>query len=681
VRGRLHESTAVRYLQRYLLKNDTIGFFGPVGWATLAPERPALEVTVGEDLLAARTTHFEMWAVDELARSLARRPELRGWLTCRRALGTTVSGGLLQRPLGPPVRLTEAEVSLLGRCDGHRTVDEVTSGLPGEDPGAGASILGRLARLGAVHIGFDGPVDSWPERALRGKLEAIGDQSARARALADVDALIAARDAVHAAANAEELVERTTRLAAIFGDLTGAKATRRPGQAYAGRTLVYCDTRRDVDVVVGRAVLDELAAPLGLLLDSARWLVARAAGEYRALLTRMYQEEAGYGGSPDVPLGYLIARAAPDLTPSGLGLPAPVQAAVEEFQRRWRRVLGWPERPDCHAAQHHDHQRHSVRSAALADAVQREFCGADVPWQSAMHHSPDILLAAEGPEAVRRGEFLLVLGELHLAVNSLDNRFFVQHHDDPRRLLAAAEADSGGHRIYAAPPKSSPFVSSRVWPPVALLSAHYTYWSWSGEACSVEPPGPVLAAGSLTVRRRGDGALRVVCGQAGGEYDLLEVIGEILSTAVVNAFRPLAPAPHSPRVTVDRLVISRESWTFRAAEVGWAFMRDEGARYAGARAWRARHGLPERVFAVLPIERKPVGVDFTSLALINILGKEIRRTAEAGASAFLVSEMLPDLGQLWLPDRAGRRYASEFRMVAVPAKGSGRAVSGRRTRP
>jgi hypothetical protein len=656
VRGRLHESTLVRYLQRYLLKNDTIGFFGPVGWATLAPERAGLEVTPGEGLLAARTTHFEMWAVDEVARSLARRPELHGWLIPRRALAVAVSGGFLRRPLGPPVRLTEAEITLLGRCDGRRTLREVTSGPPGvgaAEGAGGAQILDRLARLGAVYIGLDGPVDSWPERALRRKLEAIGEEPARTRALADVDALIAARDAVGAALNAEELVERTGKLAEIFGDLTGAEATRRHGQAYAGRTLVYQDTRRDMDVVVGRAVLDELAAPLGLLLDSARWLVARAASEYRELLAVMYQEEADGSGSPEVPLGYLIARAALDLTQSGHALPPPVQAAVEEFQRRWRRVLSWPG----------GLRRHSVSSAALAGAVQREFGGADVPWRSAVHHSPDILIAAASPEAVRRGEFLLVLGELHLAVNSLDNRFFVQHHDDPRRLLAAAEADFGGQRIYAALPKSSPFVSSRVWPPVALLSAQYTYWSWSGEPCSVDPPGPVLAAGSLMVRSR-DGALHVACGETGAEYDLLEVIGEILSTAVVNAFRPFAPAPHNPRVTVDRLVISRESWTFPATDTGWAFVRDEAARYAAARAWRACYGLPERVFAALPVERKPVGVDFTSLALVNILGKEIRRTAEAGAPTFSVSEMLPDLAEMWLPDRAGQRYASEFRLVA-----------------
>jgi hypothetical protein len=469
-------------------------------------------------------------------------------------------------------------------------------------------------------------------------------------------ALTAARDAVGAARNAEDLVKETERLAEIFQEVTGAEATRRPGEAYAGRTLVYLDARRDVEVVVGAAILDELAAPLGLLLDSARWLVARAAEGFRELFLGLYENESVRSGSPDVPLGHLITLAAPELTAAGHTLPRPVRDAVLEFQRRWRRVLSWPDGV----------RRHAVESGAIADAVAREFGGATAPWRAAIHHSPDVMIAAADADAVERGDFLLVLGELHLAINSLDNRFFVQHHDDPRRLLAAAEADFGDRRIYAALPKNSPFVSSRVWPPVALLSERYTYWSWSGEPCSVEPPGPVIAGAGLMVRRRDD-RLRVLSGEI--EYDLLEVLGEILSTAVVNSFRPFAAAAHNPRVTVDRLVVSRESWTFEAADTAWAFVKDEPARYAAARGWRARNGMPERVFAVLPVERKPIGVDFRSLALVNMLAKEVRRTAEQGALTFTVSEMLPDLGEMWLPDRAGRKYASEFRLVAVDEKG------------
>jgi hypothetical protein len=643
VRGRFHESTVVRYLQRYLLKNDTIGFFGPVGWALLSPDVPGLRVEPGENLLRHRTVHFEMWAVDEVARTLARRPDLSNWLIPRPALAVAISDGLLRRPLRPPVELTAEETAAFERCDGRRTVREV--GHP--------AAVARLAHLGAVHVGLDGPIESWPEKALRGKLSAIVDEEA----VVGLDALVTARDAVAEARSAEDLVKQTDRLAQIFETVTGTESTRRAGEAYAGRTLVYLDTRRDVDVVVGRAVLDELAAPLGLVLDSARWLVARAAQGFHDLFQSLYVGEVRRSGSPDVPLALLITLAAADLTASGYALPGPVRSAVREFQERWRRVLTWPEGT----------RQHAVVSADIAGAVAREFGEALVPWRTAVHHSPDLMIAAGDADAVERGDFLLVLGELHLAVNSLDNRFFVQHHDDPARLLAAAESDAGGRRIYAALPKSSPFVSSRVWPPIALLSPRYTYWSWSGEPSSVEPPGAVIAGADLVVGRR-DGVLHVTERRTAAEYPLLEVLGEILSTAVVNAFRPFAAAPHNPRVTIDRLVVARESWTFRAADTSWAYIKDEASRYGAARTWRSRMGLPERVFAVLPVERKPIAVDFGSLALVNMLAKEVRRTAESGAPTFSVSEMLPDLGQMWLLDRAGRKYASEFRLVAVDGR-------------
>lgn len=50
--------------------------------------------------------------------------------------------------------------------------------------------------------------------------------------------------------------------------------------------------------------------------------------------------------------------------------------------------------------------------------------------------------------------------------------------------------------------------------------------------------------------------------------------------------------------------------------------------------------------------------------LINLFAKHVRQTKAAGHAEFTVTEMLPDLGQLWLADRDGRRYSSELRFAA-----------------
>lgn len=661
-RGRSHELTIARYLQRYTRKNETVGFFGPVGWAHLDRSVPGLTADPGPRLLRRRTTYFEVWAVDALATALGDRADVQPWLRPRLAPSCGLAGRVLRLPLRKPIRLPVPETRLLRLCDGVRTLREVVAlaGRPeilGDRATAHAALL-RLRQLGAVELDLLGPVHAWPERLLRERLEAIGDPVTRAAALAPLDELIAARDAVDAAAgDPEKLMAATDALREAFVRHTGVAAERRPGQTYAGRTLVYQDTVRDVRVRLGRQVLDAAAAPLGVVLDSARWLTARVADRYHELFHRLFTTARARAGAADdgtVPLPRLLAEATPELlTATARELPPLVAGVVAEFQRRWLELLRVPD-----GVRHH---------GVVVEAVAREAAALFPPeparWANAVQHSPDLMIAAADAGAVDRGDFLLVLGELHLAVNTLESRMFVAQHDEPERLLAAAAADARGRRVYAVPRRGSAFVTSRLSPPTALLSPEFTYWC-AGEA-ALDPPVAPLAGGDLDVLL--DGA-RLVVRVRGREHplDLLEVIGELLTASVANAFRPLPAAPHRPRVTLDRLVLCRESWTVDPAAADWALRKDEGERFAAARAWAARHGVPERAFVKLPVELKPVLVDFGSLPLVNLLAKGIRRSVEeAPGAAVTLTEALPDDEGHWLPDAQDRRYTSELRMVAV----------------
>jgi hypothetical protein len=167
----------------------------------------------------------------------------------------------------------------------------------------------------------------------------------------------------------------------------------------------------------------------------------------------------------------------------------------------------------------------------------------------------------------------------------------------------------------------------------------------------------------MTVTRRG-GDLVVQVMPSGTELDFFEVIADIMVDVVVNAFQPAAPAVHRPRITIDRFVLSREQWTVQVADSAWAFAKDEQERYYLARRWRQDHQLPERVFYRVPVELKPTAADFRSIVLVNLFAKHIRQTEAAGHTEYTVTEMLPDLGQLWLTDRDGRRYSSELRIIA-----------------
>jgi len=138
------------------------------------------------------------------------------------------------------------------------------------------------------------------------------------------------------------------------------------------------------------------------------------------------------------------------------------------------------------------------------------------------------------------------------------------------------------------------------------------------------------------------------------------------------------PGAHAPRVTIDDLVVSRETWRLAGAEPAFADTGDESTRYLQARAWAASHGLPRHVFLRFTGERKPIYADLTSLASIDLISRSLRRARrQAGAEATVtVAEMLPTPDQVWLTDAQGMRYTAELRAVAVDQKTTGQHRAG-----
>ncbi|MFD2765842.1 lantibiotic dehydratase [Micromonospora eburnea] len=672
VRGRNHELAIAGYWQRYCMKNDTIGFFGPVAWASWSQSPEPLRVVPGAAILDRRTTYFEVWAIDALGEALAGDPELLPWLSPRQAADCQLDGAVLHRPSRGPVLLTEAEAETLQLVDGHRVIREIGdellwSGAPGLATEQDViDLVLSMRDRGLLRLDLEVPVSARPEQDLRRMLERVGSPELRRRVVGALDELVAARDQVATAAgDVTRLLPALDAANETFRRHTGRAPVRRPGVTYGGRTILYEDTTRDVTVEIGRPLLEALSAPLGLLLDSARWFVAEAAERYREVFDDAYARASRRSGETLVPLASVLAIATPSLFFSLRELPEPVRKTTAELQHRWEEILKPPA----------EGQRHQVSSAEIAPLVRRFFPETAPAWSEAIHHSPDVMLATTGPQAVDRGDYLFVLGELHLASNTVESRLFVEQHPDPDRLRAMDAADHGDRRVYLIPPKHWQAVNSRTYPPSALLSPRYAYWSLHADAGGA--PGRSIPAAALLVEPVDD-RLVVRTRDGGLRYDLLETTGELLSAAVVNGFRPLAPRRHRPRVTVDRLVMARESWTIPAAEAEWASLRDESRRFREARAWRRALRLPERAFYKLPTEDKPAYVDFSSLVLVNMLAKGFRKAMETTGATVSLTELLPDHDSLWLRDHAGERYTSELRLVAVDPSGAstGRPAGG-----
>ncbi|WP_245885880.1 lantibiotic dehydratase [Xylanimonas oleitrophica] len=639
--------TVTSYLQRYCLKNDSISFFGPIAWFGIDPAGSALEAVPGDHVVRCRTTHFELWAVDAVADALAAQVPDRGMLPVWRSLGSVLDGDVLRRPNGTTVLLSEDERQVWAAADG--TCSSAGAGVP--------AAVERLERLRVVRVGFSVQVGAWPERELRAQVQALGDADVRDRLTGQLDALCQLKDAVGMARDSATLQAANAALEAAFVALTGRAASRRAGQTYAGRTLVYQEATRDVDVQVGARVLDALAGPLEVLLQAADWLVVEIAQRYRTFVAEWVERECARAGRDYLPFSYVIARLTPELTETAGGLPRIITEVTAELQQRWSRVL--PVDPV--------ERRKTVRAADLVAACRREFPARDFPAGFGTCHSPDFIIDAPSVKAVADGAFRIVLGELHVGINSIESRAFVEQHPSPQSLVALAERTAAGTRTVSIPPKSSPFVTSRAAPPTAMTSPQFRYFAWYDEEAPLRPAGEHLPGGELVVRAA-DGVPVVESVVDGATYDVVDLLSDALTAITVNAFQPVPLLPHSPRITVDDVVIARERWSVDVADATWAAIDDEAERFWAAQQWRRAHDLPVRVFVKSPLETKPFAVDLANLSSVASFASALGALARAGRRTVTLTEQLPELGKYWLTDRHGEGYTSEMRVVALRSR-------------
>ncbi|MBB4962604.1 non-ribosomal peptide synthetase [Micromonospora polyrhachis] len=645
---RQHETLVASYLQRYCAKNDTIGFFGPVGWARIEPGAD-IRFDQPPALLAKRTVHLEGWAVVAVLAPYATR--LRPWLVPRRMPFLDLAGTTLRVPLAPPVALTDAEAAVLRACDGIRDAIEVAATViadPASDLRSTREVHQLLAELATAHrIAWQpevAPHDLAPERSMRARLLRVTDGSVRQPALAALEELCAARDALAAAAgDPHRLAGAMAELETTFTRLAGVPSTRRAGTMYAGRTPVYEECLRAGTVRVGEESLAGIRGALALVLDSARWFTAAGATLYQRLFTDLYRRRAAELGTEVVPFAdfWLLAGEALFHPPARLRT-----LLTNALHRRWADVLALPP----------DQRRVRLAAADLAPAATAAFPLGRPGWPTAAQHSPDLMRA--GTE--------WVLGELHPGVNTMRYATWVAYHPEVETLRGAMTRDLGGGLVYPAETGQEGGVPTRQSNGLAgpddlrLVFAPDSFGHDPRNSLRVGECDLVGTTSGLRVRSR-DGRL---------DLELMHVLGDIVGAGLSQLFRILPPAAHSPRVTLDSLVVSRETWTFHAAELAFADTADEALRFHQARAWVGRYDLPRHVFLRCAGERKPVYADLTSLASIDLVSRSIRRARRHGGDEAVVSvtEMLPAPDQLWLTGPDGR-YTAELRVVAVDGQG------------
>ena len=490
--------------------------------------------------------------------------------------------------------------------------------------------MDALARK--IDSGIRVPLRLHPEREVRTQIEGLDDPGVRARAIQMLDRFEAAREVV-ATASGDEVVEALDAFDEVFLELTGDPPVRPEGGA-GGRTPLYLDCTRNLEIEVGPALVQELSASLPAFLDSSRWYCSRSF----SLGRRIVSDTIASAPSTEALEGRF------DRVTSALrDLPHLLNADLEELQRRWDVLLADPD------------------TATLTQRGAAAFADAGPAWPASVYQSPDVQIAARSTDDIDRGRFLAVIGDFHPA-NALLQGMFSDRHPDPTSLYRTVHADLGSPLLYVIPRRA----------PGALIDARIVpSFTWPED----------IHVGMGTGDRAPDGYRTIPfeelvvdgdeCTDRTGTFrtPLAHLFYIPMFLAAMHTFDPFPiRGNHGERITIGRTVLRRETWAERAGSIP-----AEAGDFA---KWAVAKGMPRRLFCRPPGEPKPVYVDLESRLLTQSLLRMLRPVAlrdPAGSVRF--TEMLPGPDDCWL-DHEGARYTSELRLVAVDLsrRGVGRVV-------
>ena len=369
------------------------------------------------------------------------------------------------------------------------------------------------------------PLGPWPEDDARIRIESIADADARERAAAGLARLEAARKRI-AGASRDELGETLRQFDRVFEDLVGEPPARTPELAGGGRTPVYMDAMRDLDVSLGPGLVAELAASLPPLLESSRWLCGRSF----ELSCGLMMEAIGSGTRR--PLAPLFGKVFSALRE----MPRLLAPEHDELQRRWAELLDDPDR------------------ATISERARVRFSDFGPAWPISVFHSPDIQIAAAGVDAVERGEYLVVIGDYHPGTSPLGQGLFSYRHPDRQRFLETWGSDVGTPTIYPLPPRVPQVPMTARLMPAANLPGDIIVLPPMPEA-RARRGSRVVSVADLLV----DGAT-ITDHEGSFRAPIHSLFWLPMFVATVVSYEPFPKVEHMERITVGRTVYRRESW-------------------------------------------------------------------------------------------------------------------------
>ncbi|WP_245397999.1 lantibiotic dehydratase [Pseudomonas germanica] len=634
------------YAQRFCAKNDTSSFFGPLAWGRFdANQADNVRLTQGDTAwIKERHTFFENWVVQRLVEQINRQCPDTDRMPLQLNTGCYLQEQILFMPIGKSQRLTPQTARVLHYISDQQGQEPTFAGMlsacPEVAPSTLRDLLEHLVSKRIVRRGWQvSPRERSPIARLQRCL--VDAQVSADFGLAWQSRLEALeglrRDYAHG-----DLMRRTECLEGLnqlLGE-AGVDLSRETGAMYVGRYPVYEDCSRNIDISLGQAMLSQVNEELAPLMRINQWLIKAIAHQLNEAFIEVWEQRQT--ASPDQPVDFLdLLNTLAPLLPA---LEARLILDLEQrLETAWTQVLqDFPDHPEV--------QLCAADIERLITLLNNDLNVAGFEVFGSDYHSPDILLSSASVEAFNRGDYQIIVGEVHPAVHTLSQPVAAPFGPFNTQINQQVEALFQRPRLVLADSPESYQRSHIDWP---LQPSYLQLVLPSGGGCVAAHQQ--FAAGRAKVLRV-NGRLQVVDALGQFSEDLLCVYSTPMHR-LGFALAGSAVAKHEHRrIWLGRTLYKRASWLFTSdllPEPKGSV--DELEHTLQWRAWAAVNGLPRYAFVKIDTEPKPLFLDFD-----NPLSFDGITNALKNAGHVKFSEMRPCPDELWLEEVRGR-FCCEIR--------------------
>ncbi|WP_460135134.1 lantibiotic dehydratase [Pseudomonas sp. S1_E04] len=633
------------YAQRFCAKNDTSSFFGPLAWGRFdAQQTENMHVTYGDAWIKDRSTFFENWAVQRLVEQINQQCPDPDCIPLQLNAGCYLQAHTLFMPIGKKQHLSPATAQVLAYIndpgDGMPTLRGLLNACVDTPADTLRDLLEHLISKRIVRRGWRmSPRERQPiERMQRWLDDAAAPEAFRQTWQLRLEKLENARRD-YATGDLERRTDCLDMLNQLLVE-AGVDLSRETGAMYVGRYPVYEDCSRNMNISLGQGLFRQINEDLAPLMRIHQWLIKAIAHQLNQAFIDVWKQRQS--ALVDTPVDFL------DLLNSLAPLLPAIEAQIaidldQRLENAWVQALeGRPYNLDVHlSAADIENLISQLDTELSVDAF--EVFGSD-------YHSPDFLLSSTSVDAINRGDYAIIVGEVHPAVHTLSQPVAAPFGPFNAQVNAEVEAIFQRPRLILADSPQSYQRSHIDWP---LQSSYRQLVLPSGGGCVAAHQQ--FAAGRAKVTYA-EGRLQVVDALGQFSEDLLCVYPTPLHR-LGFALAGSAVAKHDQRrIWLGRALYKRASWLFSSDQLPPVKTSiDDLDHTLQWRAWAVAQGLPRYAFIKIDTEPKPLFLDFDNPLSLDGISNALQ---SAGQVKF--SEMRPCPDELWLEQALGR-YCCEIR--------------------